>query len=78
MRSKIEVLTATKTCDISSSCTYVLTGVLMGLCWETWRVKMAWLRDDWAFMLVLPTVLDRAPCFRHNKVWGDGIQITGQ
>ena len=50
----------------------------MGLCWETWRVKMAWLRDDWAFMLVLPTVLDRAPCFRHDKVWGDGIQITGQ
>ena len=31
---------------------------------------MAWLREDWAFMLVLPTVLDRAPCFRHDKVWG--------
>ena len=81
MRSKIEVLTFAHQKRVTFVLvvhTYVLTGVLMGLCWETWRVKMAWLRDDWAFMLVLPTVLDRAPCFRHNKVWGDGIQITGQ
>ena len=33
---------------------------------------MAWEREDWAFMLVLPTVRERAPRWRHARVWGEG------
>jgi hypothetical protein len=36
-----------------------------------WRVKMAWEREDWAFMLVLPTVRERAPRWRHARVWSE-------
>lgn len=30
---------------------------------------MAWERDDWAFILVLPTLRDRAPRFKHSSVY---------
>ena len=40
-----------------------------GLCCCTVRVKMACERDDCAFMLVLPTLRDRAPRLREVSVW---------
>jgi len=33
------------------------------------KEKMACDLEDWAFMLVLPTVLDNAPRFRHANVY---------
>ena len=41
-------------------------------------VKMAWEREDWAFMLVLPTLRERAPRLRQSSVWWGGEIRRGE
>ena len=41
-------------------------------------VKMAWEREDWAFMLVLPTLRERAPRLRQSSVWWGGEKRRGE
>ena len=49
-----------------------------GLCWTMCSVKMAWEREDWAFMLVLPTLRERAPRLRQSNVWWGGEKRRGR